>query len=220
MFLIGAQFLCSAQKAAISGGCIFKLEGSRAFLSREGQETRHLRNNLVLLEPITYLITLAAMAVSFVGFSSLVLTFRQCGGGKLSRFDAFLMRTFIQLGFLVAASSLIPPLLSLSPLSTSEVWQLASLGSAAPSGLYAVTYPYRRQIASNQRTPLTIWVAAAVLSGSSLLLLVNATGLLFRPNAFAFSVSQTITLWLAGWGYLQALKMLVRDHLLQSSTQP
>ena len=134
-------------------------------------------------------------------------------------FDAFLMRTFIQLGFLVAASSLIPPLLSLSPLSASEIWQLASLGSAVPSGLYAITYPYRRQIASNQRTPLTIWFAAAVLSGSSLLLVVNATGLLFRPNAFVFSVSQTVTLWLAGWGYLQAIKMLVRDHLLQSSSQ-
>jgi hypothetical protein len=159
------------------------------------------------------------MAVSFVGFSSLVLTFRQCGGGKLSRFDAFLMRTFIQLGFLVAASSLLPPLLSLSPLGASEVWQLASLGSAVPSGLYAITYPYRRQIASDQRTPLTIWIAAAVLCGSSLLLAVNATGLIFRPNAFAFAISQTITLCLAGWGYLQALKVLIRDHLSQANPQ-
>ena len=101
------------------------------------------------LGPDSFLLSLATLAISFVGFSSLVLTFRQCGGGKLSRFDAFLMRTFIQLGFLVAASALIPPLLSLSSISALQIWQFSSLASAVPAALFAVTYPYRRQIASN-----------------------------------------------------------------------
>ena len=164
-------------------------------------------------DPNTYLLALAALAVTFVGFSSLVLTFRQCGGGKLSRIDAFLMRIFIQLGFLVAASALVPPLLSLSSLGASQIWRFASLVSALPGALFAVTYPYRRQIASNERTPVTIWIAVVVLFGASLLLLVNATGLIFAPSPFVFSVSLTITLCLSGWGYLQAFTLLVQDHL-------
>lgn len=166
-----------------------------------------------MLDPNVYLLALAALAVSFVGFSSLVLTFRQCGGGKLSKLDAFLMRIFIQLGFLVAAGALLPPLLSLASIRVDRIWQFSSPAFAIPAILFAVTYPHRRRIASNRETPVVICIAVAVLCGASLLLIVNATGLFFVPSAFAYSASLTITFGLAGWGYLQALNLLVQDHL-------
>jgi hypothetical protein len=61
----------------------------------------------------TYLYTLAALAVSFVGFSALVMILRQTFGGEVSRLDTLITRIFIQLGFMVAAGALLPSLLSL-----------------------------------------------------------------------------------------------------------
>lgn len=165
----------------------------------------------------TYLLALAALSVSFVGFSSLVITLRQTGGGALSRHDAFLMRTFVQLGFMVGAGALLPPLLSLSSLAPMQVWRIASFALAVPALFFAITYPYRRQLVSRQRTPLTIWIDAAVLAGSGLLLILNASGLYFTPNPFAFAASLTLILCLSGLAYLQALNLLLREHISHSA---
>ena len=170
------------------------------------------------MTPNTYLLALASLAVSFVGFSTLVITLRQTSGGALSYRDAFLMRTFIQLGFMVIGGALLPPLLSLSSLAPSLVWRIASLALAIPALSFAMTYPHRRQhVFSHQRTPLAIWSDTAVLTSSGLLLILNASGLYFEPSPFAFAASLSLILSLSGVAYLQALKVLLREHLTRSS---
>jgi hypothetical protein len=54
------------------------------------------------------LYTLAALSVTFVGFSSLVVVLRQTMGGEMSQLDVLITRTFIQVGFLVAAGAMLP----------------------------------------------------------------------------------------------------------------
>ena len=112
----------------------------------------------------TYLLALAALAVSFVGFSSLIITLRRSIGTELSHLDEFVMRTFIQLGFLVAAGGLLPPLLSLSTLAARQIWRLASLALSVPVLFFAITYPYRRQRVCHKRTPTRIWNDVAAVS--------------------------------------------------------
>ena len=65
----------------------------------------------------TYLYTLAGISVSFVGFSALVIVLRQTFGGTMSRLEILITRIFIQLGFIVAASAMLPNLLWLFSLS-------------------------------------------------------------------------------------------------------
>ena len=60
-----------------------------------------------------YLLALAAISTTFVGFSALIMLFRQALGGGVTRLDSWITLVFVQLGFLVTAGSLGPPLLSL-----------------------------------------------------------------------------------------------------------
>ena len=164
----------------------------------------------------TYLLALAALAVSFVGFSSLVITLRKSVGSELSRLDEFVMRTFIQLGFMVAAGGLLPPLLSLSALGAVQIWRLASLALSVPVLFFAITYPYRRQLVSHKRTPTRVLNDVAVLSAASALLMLNASGLFFAPGALAFAGSLTLILCLSGWAFMRALQLLLGEHLTHS----
>ena len=102
----------------------------------------------------SYLNTLAALAVTFVGFSSLVIVLRQAMGGEMSKLDILITRTFIQVGFLVAAGAMLPGLLSLFHLEEPSVWRVSSAVTALPVVLFAVTYPARRDPASEVRTPI------------------------------------------------------------------
>jgi hypothetical protein len=61
----------------------------------------------------TYLYSLATTSVTFVGFSALLIVFRQSIGGGLTRYDTYFTLSFIQTGFIVTAGALLPPLLAL-----------------------------------------------------------------------------------------------------------
>src|ERR1700688_2500124 len=97
---------------------------------------------------LTYLYALASLSVTFVGFSALVIILRQTIGGEMSRLDVLVTRIFIQLGFIVAAGAMLPPLLSLLSLPPDLIWRMSSIAAAVPSFLFAVTYPSRRHAAS------------------------------------------------------------------------
>ena len=52
---------------------------------------------------------------------------RQTLGGKLSRFDIYLLRAFISFGFAVAIGAILPPLLILFELQRVLIWPIASV---------------------------------------------------------------------------------------------
>src|SRR5260370_38133068 len=57
----------------------------------------------------TYLYALAGLSVSFVGFSTLLIVFRQSAGGRLTHYDSYFVLTFMQAGFIVSAGARGPP---------------------------------------------------------------------------------------------------------------
>jgi hypothetical protein len=116
------------------------------------------------LQAVSYLQTLSTIAVTFVGFAALVIILRQALGGEMSKMDILLTRIFIQLGFMVAAGSLLPSLLGLFPWSTSVVWRLSSAIVGVPTLLFALTSPARRRVASGVPAPWGVWLDVFVLS--------------------------------------------------------
>ena len=161
----------------------------------------------------TYLFALATISVTFVGFSALVIILRQTIGGEMSRLDVLVTRIFIQLGFIVAAGAMLPPLLMLFSLPPSLTWRVSSITAAVPSFLFAVTYPGRRHAASGVRTPIVIWIDVLILLVAALVLAWNAVGVGFEPSAGPFAAALTAILFLSGWAYLQALNILLRPHI-------
>ena len=75
---------------------------------------------------ITYLLAVATISVTFVGFSSIVVVFRQVQGSSLDENHIFLVRFFIEMGLMVTGFSLLPLLLAVCGLPTSLVWSYSS----------------------------------------------------------------------------------------------
>jgi hypothetical protein len=164
-----------------------------------------------------YLYTLATISVTFVGFSALVIILRQTLGGEMSKLDILITRIFIQLGFIVAASSLLPPLLALFEWPPAAIWRTASFIASVPSFLFAVTYPSRRRAASGAPTPFLVRIDVLILLTSALVLMCNAAALGFGPSVGPFAAALTGILFLSGFAYLQALNILLRPHISRLS---
>lgn len=161
----------------------------------------------------SYLFALAALSVTFVGFSALVIILRQTIGGAMSRLDVLTTRIFIQLGFIVAACAMLPPLLSLFHLPQITVWRASSAAAAVLSFVFALTYPGRRRKASGVATPIVIWIDVLILLTAATTLACNAAGAGFEPSAGPYAAGLTAILFLSGWAYLQALNTLLRPHI-------
>jgi hypothetical protein len=167
-----------------------------------------------------YLYTLAALSVTFVGFSALVVVLRQSFGGEMSRLDILITRIFIQLGFIVVAGAMLPPLLFLFQWPESTIWRAASLVPALPSFLFAVTYPSRRFAATGMVTPFIVWIDILILLIASAVLFCNALGLGFHPAPGPFAAGLTIILFLAGFAFLQAMNTILPQHLKRKGRHP
>src|SRR5581483_10557214 len=90
-----------------------------------------------------YLYAIAAAGMSFAGLSVLTMILRQMLCGKMTKFDTFVARSWIQLGFMVTFGAVLPPLLGLFEVSTPMVRQISSGGMAIMLGAWTVTFPPR-----------------------------------------------------------------------------
>lgn len=159
-----------------------------------------------------YLYTLATLAVSFVGFSALVIILRQTLGGEMSRLDVLITRIFIQLGFLVAAGSMLPPLLSQFYTHEVLVWRVPSAVIGVPVLVFAATYPARRRAASGVHMPIPVWIDVCIIFSLGLVLMANAAGVVTGGGAGVYAAALSGILAVAAWAYLQALNTLLRHH--------
>ena len=92
-----------------------------------------------------YLLRLAALSLSMVGFAAIVLTLRRAMGGELSGLHMLLVRLFIENGFAVTVFALFPSALSLTPLASSEIWRLSSAAAGLGFAIYLASLFRRRR---------------------------------------------------------------------------
>ena len=99
------------------------------------------------MEPldVTYLVAIATISITFVGFSSVAVVFRQTQGNRLDSLHIFLVRFFIELGLIVTGFSLLPILLGVLGMPGSELWRLASVAYAVVHIAYIRMLFLRRQ---------------------------------------------------------------------------
>ena len=77
-----------------------------------------------------YLLRLATLSLSFVGFSAVVVTLRGALGGELSQRHLRLVRLYIEGGFLVTALALLPTLLNVLRIPDTMTWSISSAAAA------------------------------------------------------------------------------------------
>jgi hypothetical protein len=123
-----------------------------------------------------YLYTIAAVAMTFAGLSVLTMILRQILGGQMTRFDSFVARTWVQLGFLTTFGAILPPLLLLFGAPAPIAWRIASGVMAVILGGWALTFPRRRHAVNPTRLPLQVVTFTVAMDIAALALAANAAG--------------------------------------------
>jgi hypothetical protein len=143
------------------------------------------------VDPFIYLYTIAAVGMSFAGLSALTMILRQILGGQLTKFDSFVARSWIQLGFMITLGSILPPLLALFEVSTLMVWRTSSVLMAIILGGWALTFPRRRVATKATRLPIPviIFLVAKVLIALALAANAIAVPVGLLPGVYAASVT-------------------------------
>jgi hypothetical protein len=111
--------------------------------------------------------------MSFAGLSVLTMILRQMLGGQLTKFDSFVARTWLHLGFMVTLGSILPPLLALFEVSMPMAWRISSGLMAIILGWWALTFPRRRH-ATNPRLSMQVISFLAAMDLTALALASNA----------------------------------------------
>jgi len=120
-----------------------------------------------------YLYTMAAVGMSFAGLSVLTMILRQMLGGQMTRFDSFVARTWVHLGFMITFASILPPLLALFEVSTPKGWRISSALMAIILGYWALTFRRRRQATNPMRLPIQVISFVAAMDLVALALAAN-----------------------------------------------
>jgi hypothetical protein len=158
-----------------------------------------------------YLYALATISVTFVGFSALLLVFRQTIGGATTRYDSYFIVAFMQVGFVVAGGCLLPPLLALFGLAESTVWRTSSGVAAIPILMFVATVPRRRRAATGGPAPVFVRLLLLLQLFMGLYLLANAMRVYFTPTAANYAAVMAGMLFSSGIAYLMALDIALRD---------
>jgi hypothetical protein len=155
-----------------------------------------------------YLLRLATLSLSFVGFSAVVVTLRGALGGELSDRHLRLVRLYIEGGLLVTALALLPSLLSLLHVPDTVTWPLSS-AVAALVFTFVLLIQFRRRRSVEGRFPpwviiINVGSVVAVVS-----LWLNVAGIPFTPSVGPYAVVLTWALCTFGFIFVRTIELFL-----------
>lgn len=125
------------------------------------------------MDAFGYLYAMAAVGMSFAGLSVLTMILGQMLGGQMNKFDGFVARSWVQLGFMITFGSILPALLGLFEVSTPMVWRISSGLMAIVLGSWALTFPRRRHAVKSTPLPTPVILFCAAMDLVALALVAN-----------------------------------------------
>jgi len=161
---------------------------------------------------VTYLVAIATISITFVGFSSVVVVFRQTQGNRLDSLHIFLVRFYIEMGLIVTGFSLFPLLLAVLGLSEIAVWRVASATYAVVHLVYIRILFRRRQRHTSgsfslRRNFLPVFISIIIDVG----LVLNAIGWPISPTVGPYALAITWGFIVAGIFFAQTISAFVEQ---------
>jgi hypothetical protein len=155
-----------------------------------------------------YLYTIAAIGITFIGFSAIVMMLRQTSGQSLERFDILIAHVYMEFGLIVSVGSLLPPLFSFWGLDPQMVWRVSSALVGVVLLLFCLTYRRRRRKAINESLPWYTKINIAVIILIGVVFVGNATGIVQKqmPAIYLSAMTAFMTFAIASW--LRALSII------------
>lgn len=164
------------------------------------------------IQGAAYLNSLATLSITFVGFSALLIFFRQTAGGGMSKYDNYFVLTFIQTGFIVAIGSIIPQAVQAYGMNEALAWRISSCLIFIPLLLFVATLPRRRRKVTGVSMPIGIRIPLAFQWLAALLLILNVFGAFWVPSLPLYATALTIVLITAMVAFLFALGIIFREN--------
>jgi hypothetical protein len=155
-----------------------------------------------------YLLRLAALSLSFVGFSAVVVTLRGALGGELSDRHLRLVRLYIEGGLVVTALALVPTLLNLLHFPHTVTWPLSSAVAALIFTFVLVTQ-FRRRRKVEGRFPVWVVIVYVVSVLTVVALWLNLVGIPFSPNVGPYAVALTWALCVFGFTFVRTIELFL-----------
>jgi hypothetical protein len=149
-----------------------------------------------------YLYTIATVGMTFAGLSVLTMILRQMLGGRMTRFDSFVTRTWVQLGFMATLGSILPPLLLLFGTQAVLAWRVSSGVMAVILGTWTLSFPRRRHAVNPSRLPAQVVAFIAAMHVTTVALAINAIAGPDRLLAAVYAAAATAILTGAGLLFL------------------
>lgn len=155
-----------------------------------------------------FLLRLAGLALSFVGFSAIVVTLRGALGGQLSERHLRLVRLYIEGGLLVTGLGVVPALLNLLAVPAPVLWRVCSAAAGVIFTLVLVSQ-FRRRKAVEGRFPPWVVAIFAITIAFVLGLWLNAAGVPFRPGVGPYAAALTWALAVFGFIFLRTIEIFL-----------
>jgi hypothetical protein len=157
-----------------------------------------------------YLLAIAAIAMTFVSLSAIVLVLRQFEGGALTPYHTHVVRFTVECGLLATASALLPVLLELTELPTTVVYRLSSSAGAVGFLIYLVQYVRRYKRLMPGPLPLRFVIITTLSIVIIAILWLNAANILLRGEAWPYAVAVTWILVQAGIVFLMTFDLFLQ----------
>jgi len=151
-----------------------------------------------------YLYTIATVGMTFAGLSVLTMILRQMLGGRMTKWDSFVTRTWVELGLMTTFGASLPPLLILFGAPAPIAWRISSGVMAAILGSWALTFPRRRRAVNPTRLPLPVVIYSLAMDIAALALAANAIVVPGERLAGVYAAGVTAILVGAGMLFLFA----------------
>jgi hypothetical protein len=156
-----------------------------------------------------FLYTLALLAMTFVGFTAIVMILRQSLGASLAPFDALVARFFMAWGFFIAYAAMLPPLLAMFDVQPRTLWRIASAASGLVIIALSYGYPLLRFRVMHERASTFVRWQTAVAALVGVVLLANAAELIPLPAPALYAAALIVSLVQASVGFLVTLNVIL-----------
>jgi hypothetical protein len=156
-----------------------------------------------------FLLCLAALSLSFTGFSAVVVTLRSALGGEISDRHLRLVRLYIEGGLIVTALALIPTLLNVLHVSAFVIWTVSSAAAGSIFTVLLLTQFRRRRAVEAGHFPPWVVVVYMISLLTVLGLWLNAAGLPVPPNVGPYAVALTWALCVFGFIFVRTIDIFL-----------
>ncbi len=163
------------------------------------------------IQGAAYLYSLATISITFVGFSALLIFFRQTAGGGMQRYDNYFVLTFMQTGFTVTIGSILPQILRAFTTSDALAWRIASGMIVIPLLIFVATLPRRRRKVTGASMPTGIRIPLWIQWFAALLLILNIFGAYWTPSFPLYGAALAIVQITAMVAFLFAMGIIFRE---------